>query len=180
MKKKLCGFVAMAGILMMLAACGNDVALPVAINEETDTCEVCNMAVMDDQHATQIILENGKSMLFDDVGCMYGWMHDHENEKMNAQYVRDYNDKEWILIDDATYVYNQSIKTPMAYNVVSFKDKASAEKFAAENDGSALMTADELAVHSWEQNKEAMNKHGIENHSHSEETEAGSHSSGSH
>ena len=87
---------------MLLAACGNEEVQPVDINEATDTCEVCNMAVVNNQHATQIILENGKSYVFDDVGCMYEWLGNNENEKIAAEFVRDYNDKEWILVDDAT------------------------------------------------------------------------------
>ena len=71
-------------------------------------------------------------------------------------------------VDDATYVYNPSVKTPMAYNVLSFKDKASAEAFSTENEGSTLMTANELAQHGWEQNQDMMQKNMMENHSHSE------------
>ncbi|MFJ7974399.1 nitrous oxide reductase accessory protein NosL [Peribacillus sp. JNUCC 23] len=157
MKKKLFSFIVLAGLIMILAACGNDKAQPVAINEATDTCETCNMAVIDNQYATQIILENGKSMVFDDVGCMYEWVTKHENEKIDAEFVRDYHDKEWMLVDDATYVYNQSVKTPMAYNVISFKDKATAEEFAAENEGSTIMTANDLAGHDWKQKQDKAN-----------------------
>ena len=32
--------------------------------------------VMDNQFATEIILENGKALKFDDIGCMYKWMDD--------------------------------------------------------------------------------------------------------
>ena len=32
----------------------------------------------------------------------------------------------------------------MAYNVISFTEKADAEKFAADNEGSTLLTASEL------------------------------------
>ncbi|MFS0821702.1 nitrous oxide reductase accessory protein NosL [Bacillus sp. 1P02SD] len=159
------------GFVLLIAACGNDEVQPVDINEETDTCEVCNMAVVDNQYATQIVLENGKSMVFDDVGCMYEWIGTNPNEKIAAEFVRDYNDKEWILVDDATYVYNQSVKTPMAYNVISFKDKASAEEFVTENEGSTLMTTDELSDHDWEQNHDMMHGHDNEHHSHSESEE---------
>jgi copper chaperone NosL len=171
MKKKLVYLVGMIGFIIILAACGNAEVQPVDINEATDTCEVCNMAVVNNQYATQIVLENGKSMVFDDVGCMYEWILSNENEEMKAQFVRDYHDKEWLLVDDATYVYNQSIKTPMAYNVISFKDKAAAEEFAAENAGSTLMTAAELAEHSWERNQDMMKGHNKENHSHSDTDE---------
>lgn len=179
MKKKLFCLIGLVGFILFLAACGHDEVQPVAINQATDTCEVCNMAVVDNQHATQIVLENGKSMVFDDVGCMYEWLGSNENEEIAAEFVRDYNDKEWILVDDATYVYNQSVKTPMAYSVISFKDKASAEAFATENEGSTLMTANELADHDWEQNHDMMQKHDIEDHSHSEAAET-AHSDESH
>ena len=159
MKKQLFILLALIAFVFILAACGNKEVEPVAINDATDTCEVCNMAVVDNQHATQIVLENGKSIVFDDVGCMYEWLEGNPNEKIAAEFVRDYNDKEWILVDDATYVYNQSVKTPMAYNVISFKDKASAEEFATENENSTLMTANELADHGWEQNHDMMQKH---------------------
>ena len=167
MKNKLYHLIGLAGLVWLLAACGNDEVQPVDINEETDTCEVCNMAVVDNQYATQIVLENGKSLVFDDVGCMYEWIESNKNEKISAEFVRDYNDKEWILVDDATYVYNQSAKTPMAYNVISFKDKASAKAFAAENEGSTLMTANELEEHGWEQNHDMMQNHDMESHTHS-------------
>lgn len=172
MRNKLIHFIGLASLMMfILAACGNDEVQPVNINEATDTCEICNMMVANDQHATQIVLENGKSMVFDDVGCMYDWIGSNVNEEIAGSFVRDYHDKEWTLVEEATFVYNQSVKTPMAYNVVSFKDKASAEDFAAENEGSTIMTASELAEHSWERNQDMMKKHKMEDHSHSEEME---------
>lgn len=173
MKKKWCSFVVLIGIITIIAACGKEEVRPVAINAATDTCEICNMAVVDDQHATQIVLENGKSIVFDDIGCMYEWLGANEAEKIAAKFVRDYNDKEWILVDDVTYVYNQSVKTPMAYNVISFKDKASAEAFATENEGSTLMTVNELAEHTWKRNHEMMQmkKNAMQNHSHTDDAE---------
>ncbi|SEM50727.1 copper chaperone NosL [Mesobacillus persicus] len=170
MKRNRFNLFGLAIIILLLAACGNDEVQPVDINEATDTCEVCNMQVANDQHATQIVLENGKSMVFDDVGCMYEWISNNSDEKKTA-FVRDYHDKEWILVDEATFVYNPSVKTPMAYNMISFKDTASAESFAAENEGSTVMTANELADHSWERNQEMMEKHKMEDHSHSHSEE---------
>ncbi|MED3554266.1 nitrous oxide reductase accessory protein NosL [Cytobacillus praedii] len=151
---------------MFLAACGKDEVQPVAINADTDKCEVCNMAVVDDQFATQIVLESGKSMVFDDIGCMYEWIDSNKNEELAGKFVRDYHNNEWISMDDATYIYNQSIKTPMAYNVISFKDKTTAEDFLKENEGSTLMTSKDLAEHGWKQNKDMKHMGDMENQSH--------------
>jgi copper chaperone NosL len=171
MRKKLIQFIGFAGLILLLAACGEAEVQPVEINEATDTCDVCNMMVANDQHATQVVLENGKSMVFDDIGCMYDWIGSNANEEIAGNFVRDYHDKEWILVDEATFVYNPSVKTPMAYNVVSFKDKRSAEDFATENEGSTILTASDLAEHSWERNQDMMKKHKMDSHSHSEEME---------
>lgn len=169
MKQKILSFLFIVGVISILAACGTKEVKPVAINEKTDICEVCNMQVVDDQFATQLILENGKSLVFDDIGCMHQWVQENADKKIAAQFVRDYNDKEWVSKDEATYVYNPSIITPMAYNVISFKDKADAEKFKADNDGSTLMTATELDKHSWDVNQDILEKNGTTEHTHSED-----------
>ena len=64
--------------------------------------------------------------------------------------------KEWVSQPEATYVYNPDVITPMAYNVISFTEKADAEKFAADNEGSTMLTASELDKHSWDTNQGMM------------------------
>lgn len=160
MKKKWI-LVILAAVMAILSACGKEEVKPRAI-KDTDTCEVCNMAVADDQHATQIVLENGKSLIFDDLGCMYTWLKENENEKIAGKFVRDYDDKEWINSEDATYVYSLEAKTPMAYHVISFKDKKDAERFTKEHEGSKEMTAKDLAGFNWDQNKEGHQEQGAD------------------
>jgi copper chaperone NosL len=156
--------------IFIISACGQKVE-PRAINEKTDTCAVCNMAVMDNQFATQIVLDSGKSMMFDDIGCMYTWMKENKDQKIKAQFVRDYRTKEWVPSEEANYVYDKSIKTPMAYNVVSFESEKEADKFAEKYDTSTL-TYDKLKSHKWEMNKEQMSDmDGEMKHSHDESGE---------
>ena len=94
-----------------------------AIDEKHDKCDICQIGVMDNQFATEIILENGKALKFDDIGCMYKWMEINSGEKTKEKFVRDYDSKDWVSLEDATYVYDKTITTPMAYNVISFKTK---------------------------------------------------------
>ncbi len=164
MKQKVLGFLLLISVLSILAACGGDKEVtPVAINEKTDICTVCNMQVVDNQFASQIILENGKSLVFDDIGCMHKWVDENANQKIDAQFVRDYKTQEWVSQPEATYVYNPDVITPMAYNVISFTEKADAEKFAADNEGSTILTASDLDKHSWDTNQ------GTTDHTHSED-----------
>ncbi len=151
MKKKLLYF-AILLIVLLAAGCGDKAAAPVEINEETAVCEICNMAVADSEFATQILLENGKTLLFDDIGCMYGWLEENDSAT-EAIFVRDYENKNWIESNDATYVYDESVKTPMAYNVISFESKDKAEAYLESHHGT-LLTHDDLHSHEWKMNKE--------------------------
>ncbi|EOO27004.1 lipoprotein [Bacillus cereus VD133] len=157
MKVKYILFVVCLCFVFAVVGCGKKEIEAVAIDEKNDKCDVCNMAVMNNQFVTEVILENGKALKFDDIGCMYKWMDEHKNEKTKEKFVRDYNTKDWVALDKATYVYDKTIKTPMAYNVISFKDKKDAESFVDKHTGKVL-SHKELGEHKWEVNKEMMEK----------------------
>ncbi|MGQ8872379.1 nitrous oxide reductase accessory protein NosL [Paenibacillus sp. TSA_86.1] len=152
---------------VMLTACGQKYAA-VPINEDVDICVICNMQVKDDAFATQLTTKDGKNLKFDDLGCMNQWKKENGTDNIGMDYVRDYNDKEWIEFNKATYVYDASLRTPMAYGIVNFKDKASAEAFVAEQGVGKIMTAKDLASHDWTQNMDKMNMDG-HGHGHDED-----------
>jgi len=141
--------------LFTVVGCGKKETTAVAIDEKHDKCDICQIGVMDNQFATEIILENGKALKFDDIGCMYKWMEINPGEKTKEKFVRDYDSKDWISLEDATYVYDKTITTPMAYNVISFESKKDAENFVSNYKGKVL-SYKELAAHKWEMNKEMM------------------------
>lgn len=123
---------------------------PEAINPQTDICEICAMAVADDQHATQIILKNERALKFDDLGCLFAWIEENGEEDVGAKFVRDFNTNEWILLEEATYVFAEQIETPMAYGIISFKNEEDAQKYIEEQGYGQLLTAADLYDHKWE------------------------------
>lgn len=152
--------------VLLLTACGKKYeALP--INEDVDICAICKMQVKDDAYATQLTTKYGKNYKFDDIGCMNQWKEENGTDNIGMDFVRDYNDKEWIEYSKATYVYDASLRTPMAYGILNFKDKQSAEAFVTEQGVGTIMTAEDLASHDWKQNTEMMEMMG--DHGHSEE-----------
>lgn len=138
-------------VLMMMAVvgCGQEKYKPVAIKEGVDKCEVCQMLIKDDQYATQIILKDQKPLKFDDLGDLYVWLGKNGRDQVGAAYVRDFHTKEWVELDKATYVYNQAIKTPMSFGVVSFAKETDADKFIQEQGAGKKLTAKELDSHEW-------------------------------
>lgn len=123
---------------------------PEAINPDHDVCDICAMAVADDQYATQIVLTNDRALKFDDLGCLYAWKEENGNDDIGAEFVRDFNNEEWVQVKDATYVFDEAIDTPMAYGVISFKDEADAQSYIDEHGYGELLSAADLDDHKWE------------------------------
>ena len=67
MKKMIC----ISLLLAIMAACsGGQSYEPVDINPDVDICEVCNMSIVSEVHATELISTEGEVCKFDDLGCM--------------------------------------------------------------------------------------------------------------
>lgn len=160
-------FVTLLVFTLMLTACGengesenttepaeNDVNEltyePEDINPDTDVCDICAMAVADEQYATQIVLENDRTLKFDDLGCLYEWLEENGTDEVGAKFVRDFNTKEWIQLEEATYVFDEAIETPMAYGVISFKNSEDAEQYVEDNGLGEILNESDLADHKWE------------------------------
>lgn len=156
----------------LLAACGHEGHEPHAINEETDICVFCKMAIRNDEYATQLVTKDGQSLKFDDIGCMHEWKSENGTDTIGAEFVRDFHSLQWIDYNKAYYVYDSSIMTPMAYGVLSFHEQSAAQAFIDEHGTGKLMTASELANHSWEVNPDMMDmSHHHSHDAHGEMTE---------
>jgi copper chaperone NosL len=144
--------------LLLIVGCGKKLPEPFTPNAKTDKCALCNMAVKDDHFATEVILENGKKLAFDDLGCLDKYMKQNKSKKAAVSYVRDYKTNKWVQLENATYVHDNDVaKTPMAYNVISFTTKEDAQKFI-DNKKGQLLTYKELKKYNWERDPAAMKK----------------------
>lgn len=132
---------------VLLTACGTD-GKPAAVdvNPEVDVCMYCNMAVLDDEHATQMILSDRTVYKYDDIGCMI--KHEEENDfDVAVMYVRDAHTKEWVDLEEATFFYEETIHTPMGYGVLSFKALADAESLLEKYPYGVVMSFSEMRNH---------------------------------
>lgn len=152
MKKWKMAILSVVGMGLLLMGCGKEEPQAVAIQEGVDKCEVCHMHVPNDHNATQILLNDGRTLKFDDIGCMNEWAHQNGVEHVHVQFVRDYNTEEWFNAQQGAFVYDSSFTTPMGYGIYSFKDTASAEKFVQDEGKGTLRKYDDLAKHSWDRN----------------------------
>ena len=123
-------------VFAIMAGCSNEQSFePVEIDPEVDVCEVCNMSLSNESYATQLFSKDGDVFLFDDIGCMFEYIDKDQQiarEDIEVQYVRDMETKDWIQIENAYYVYNPDVWTPMANGVVSFESEEKANEFVQE------------------------------------------------
>jgi copper chaperone NosL len=96
------------------------------VHWDRDMCELCKMVVSERHYSVQVIdSNNGKSYMFDDLGCMVLWFKE-ENiswEDKAEIYINDVKTGDFIDAKKAFYDINS--RTPMNYGFGAYKDKKS-------------------------------------------------------
>lgn len=137
----------------LLAGCSQNQSYePEEINPEIDVCEICNMSIMNEYFATEVVSTEGERYKFDDIGCMVEFLEKElvlDKEEVVKRYVRDIHSGEWIEIEQAYHAHDSDFWTPMANGVVSFKNKEEAQRFIAEEGKGVLYDYEQLLNHSW-------------------------------
>ena len=108
-----------------------------------DVCELCGMIISEGRFAAAILLTDGRSLIFDEIGDMLVYQMDHPEAQVKAWFVHDYPSEAWIRGETAYFVKSASLKTPMAGGIAAFEKMDAAEAFATEWDG-IVFSLDEL------------------------------------
>jgi len=111
---------------------------PVKIYYGEDICEKCKMIISEKDFAAQYQLSGGKTVKFDDLGCMFHYMDGEEKALISAVYVMDYDSKAWIDGENAYYVWTENISTPMGHGIVALRDSQEAKEHANKEKGKYL------------------------------------------
>ncbi len=129
---------------LVLAACQAPPANPVDIRE-LDTCARCKMAISDVRYAAEVIDKAGAPHKFDDIACMVGYIKSKQPRRdYRASYVMDYDTKQWLKTEEASFVRGDQIRTPMSGGIVAFREKTRADSVASTFTGQVLAFEDLL------------------------------------
>lgn len=162
-------------LISLLAACSETSHEPVDISQDTDQCYFCHMGVEDLGAATQVILEDGTPRVFDDIGCMLMYFKD-TNDEISISYVVDYDSGEWLDLDDATFVHDNEIETPMSYGFIAFASEQEADNYMEEKDHTEKLSSEELQAINTSELEDWYRAHDAEQHGHGDEHEDEEHS----
>jgi copper chaperone NosL len=142
--KLLSAFILAGGIVMlvMLASCQKNRGEAVAI-EPNDMCAYCRMSISEKRYAAELIADDGQTFKFDDIGCMANFIKQkRSNAPVSASFVMDFERREWLPAESASYVQSSEFKTPMNGGIVAFKEQSSAAAAAAKYHGALVRFAD--------------------------------------
>ncbi len=121
--------VLLLGILVLFSMNGCEKTSKTAVSEvhwDRDMCTRCVMVVSDRKNTVQVKdPDNGKTYMFDDIGCMALWFDEEHIPWKNKAvvWITDVDTGEWIDAKKAFYDTNNV--TPMSYGYSAHKTKES-------------------------------------------------------
>jgi len=104
-------------LLLMVSACINQE--PKEVNLHTDECAYCKMVISDQQFASQLVSDKGKSYPFDSIECMAAYAYQTQDVAENAKlYAPDYTRRgEWLILESADIYHAESVPSPMGLSL---------------------------------------------------------------
>lgn len=95
-----------------------------------DKCAACGMIVSEERHAAALVTARGAAAPFDDTGELLRFVAQHPLQPDDVAFVHDYQSRRWLPADEAYFVIDGTLATPMGTGIVAFADRSSAESFA--------------------------------------------------
>lgn len=97
------------------------------------------MAISQASYADQFIEKDGNVFKFDDIGCMIRFVRDNNQHDAVAKFfVMDYDNRQWLDGQQATYVKSVKNTSPMGSGLTAFRETSRADEYAAKNNGQVL------------------------------------------
>lgn len=134
------------GVFALMSLCACSIG-PEPIRYGQDECFNCKMTLTDKRFGAEIVTDKGKIYKFDDLNCLVNFLKEGTVAEANiAQIVAVDFKKTGSFVDaqQAFFLQNEAIKSPMRADVASFADKNDLEAVKAEVGGGKEMTWEEL------------------------------------
>ena len=108
-------------VLILFTACSSE---PQPIDYGKDNCDFCEMTIVSKACAAQAVSEKGKQYKYDAIECMMNHQLQH-NYDMPVNLVANFEKPGTMInVNEANFVINDSIKSPMGGNLAAFKQES--------------------------------------------------------
>ncbi|HYE60756.1 MAG TPA: nitrous oxide reductase accessory protein NosL [Phycisphaerales bacterium] len=137
------GVLLCVGAWVLPSCVKNDADGPPNLRLGRDECVECGMIINEDRCSSAMVVNNEgvkEARLFDDIGCMLDYAHEHADKAEPAGFVHDHGTRGWVKMDQAWFVLadEEKLKTPMGSGLVAFAGREEAEKAAAAHGGTVM------------------------------------------
>jgi len=129
-------------LFLLLIGCSKE---PKPISYGEDECEFCKMLVMDKRYGSEMVTAKGKIYFFDSIECLVGYIDNMKMSKddYHSLWVSNYaNPGDIIDAEDADYLKNDSLRSPMGLNVLAVETDQQLEPILKEYGGTKLQFND--------------------------------------
>ena len=131
---------AMAFVMLAFCSCSTG---PEPIRYGKDECFHCKMTLTDKRFGAEIVTDKGKVYKFDDLNCLANILKEGTIPEANIAQIVSVDFKKsgsFVDVQQAFFLQNEAIKSPMRGDVASFSDKKDLEAVKAEIGGGKEMT----------------------------------------
>ena len=125
---------------LLLAACSQtvDTDSPPQFIYGEDVCDRCQMIISEARYAAAYWTAAGEARRFDDVGGMFAH-YEETGEAVASFWVHDFGTAAWLRAEDAYFVVDAALETPMGFGVVTCATAEAAENLAERHENSVVM-----------------------------------------
>lgn len=119
---------------------------PQAINYGSKNCDFCQMTIVDNIHAAQLVTDKGKVYSFDDMSCMVHFKDGNDYQYSHEMVNFIEQPGELISVKEAFFAHSEAVETPMGGNITAFKTEAERNQFLEQNGGKAITLEEAYAL----------------------------------
>lgn len=122
-------------VALAVSSCAGAPPRPVAIDTVNDVCAHCRMVISTPSTAAQLLAPGEVPRLFDDLGCLQGFLEATPAPEGSAIFVTDHLTGEWVRLEDAVITEVPGLQTPMGSGLMAHRTSAERDRDPAATGG---------------------------------------------
>lgn len=101
---------------------------PEKINYGFDSCEHCQMNIVEPKFASELITSKGKVYKFDSIECLAAFYSEQKKENIYSAYVSVLDNENFYSIEEVTFLLSE-LKSPMGLNLSAISNSANFDEY---------------------------------------------------
>lgn len=122
-----------------------------------EECAHCRMMLTDEQFASQVVMNQGRTWAFDSIECMVAYVALHDApEEIHSMWVPDHaNPDQWLDVREAYFLQSETLSSPMGLSLSAHGTETQALDYRDQFGGELLQweALRPIVVRAWDLNR---------------------------